>query len=95
MRYRDIRRYLKPYSMVSSRTTTINHAFAASIAPNDNYDEEKIRGALIVLGQDAVPEHLPEYQQLQEIRDQVIALLRKADGLAKIVREKSTGAQIG
>ena len=44
---------------------------------------------------DAVPEHLPEYQQLQEIRDQVIALLRKADGLAKIVREKSTGAQIG
>ena len=43
MRYKDIRRYLKPYSMVASRATTINHAFAACIAPCDKYDEEVMR----------------------------------------------------
>jgi 5-methylcytosine-specific restriction endonuclease McrA len=51
MRYKDIRRYLKPYSLVASRTTTINHAFAASIAPSDSYDEDRVRTALIALGQ--------------------------------------------
>ena len=52
MRYKDIRRYLKPYSMVASRATTINHAFAACIAPCDKYDEEVMRKAIIALGQD-------------------------------------------
>jgi hypothetical protein len=27
MRYEDIRRHLKRYSLVANRTTTINHAF--------------------------------------------------------------------
>ena len=52
MRYRDIRRFLKPYSIVASRTTTLNHAFAAAIAPCDSYDEEKMRVAIGLLGQD-------------------------------------------
>jgi len=52
MRFSDIRRYLKPYSMVAARSTTINHAFAAAIAPSDPYDESTIREAIKYLGQD-------------------------------------------
>ncbi len=176
MRYKDIRRFLKPYSMVASRTTTISHAFAASIAPSDTFDDQKVRMALTALGQDpdaelecaycgvlaetwdhvhatvqgkkfsgyglrvgnllpcckpcnsrkgnknwqtflhslpiseavrseresrivtylteygvkdTVPEHLPEYEQLQELRRQVLQLFREADELASIVRKKS------
>ena len=178
MRYRDIRRYLKPYSMIASRTTTINHAFAASIAPSDSYDEQRVREALAVLGQDpdtsllcaycgaeaetwdhvhatvkdkvfsgfghrignllpcckpcnskkgnkdwraflnslsipeslrkkresriddylnqycsidAIPEHLAEYHELQELRLKVLELIQKADQLATIVRRKAGG----
>jgi len=176
MRYKDIRRFLKPYSMVASRTTTISHAFAASIAPCDAFDDQRVRMALTVLGQDpdaelmcaycgakaetwdhvhatvqdkafsgyghrlgnllpcckpcnsskgnkswltflralpitealraeresristylaeygskdAIPGHLPEYEELQELRKQVLQLLRQADELASIVRRKS------
>ena len=42
MRYREIREHLRPYSVVAKRTTTINHAFAAVIAPSDAYDEGRI-----------------------------------------------------
>jgi hypothetical protein len=176
MRYKDIRRFLKPYSMVASRTTTISHAFAASIAPCDTFDDQMVRTALKMLGQDpdaelecaycgakaetwdhvhatvqdkkfsgyghrlgnllpcckpcnsrkgnkdwlvflrtlpiteafrveresriaaylaeygakdAVPEHLPEYEQLQELRRQVLQIFREADELASVVRRKS------
>jgi 5-methylcytosine-specific restriction endonuclease McrA len=178
MQYRDIRRYLKPYSIVASRTTTINHAFAACIAPFDTYDENRVREAITALGQnpdngllcvycgaeaetwdhvhatvkdkkfsgfghrvgnllpcckpcnskkgnktwrtflsslpmpeplrkeresridvylnqyclmDAIPEHLPEYQELQGLRCKVLELFRKADELASVVRSKSGG----
>ena len=179
MRFADIRRYLKPYSMVANRSTTINHAFAASIAPSDTYDEVRIRQALVLLGQnpdadlfcvycgakaetwdhvhatvkdkvfsghghrignllpcckpcnsqkgnknwrtflvglsrapdrihraqrieaylaaysvrDAVAVHLPEYQELQGLRQQVLALLAKADKLAGMVRAKTSAIQ--
>jgi hypothetical protein len=176
MRYKDIRRFLKPYSMVASRTTTISHAFAASIAPCDTFDDQRVRTALTKLGQDPdgelecaycgaraetwdhvhatvqdkkfsgyghrlgnllpcckpcnsrkgnkhwltflrtlpipeslraereshiaaylmeysvkdlVPEHLAEYEQLQELRRQVLQLFREADELASVVRKKS------
>lgn len=176
MRYKDIRRFLKPYSMVASRTTTVSHAFAASIAPCDAFDDGRVRAALKVLGQDPdtdlecaycgtraetwdhvhatvsnkkfsghghrlgnllpcckpcnsrkgnknwvvflrslpipdairaeresrittylaeyggkdlVPEHLPEYERLQELRSQVLQLFREADELAAVVRKKS------
>lgn len=52
MRYSTLRSHLKPYVIVSRRKTTINHAFAAAIAPSDDYDELRIREALAVLGQD-------------------------------------------
>jgi hypothetical protein len=175
MRYQDIRRYLKPYSIVVSRTTTINHAFAASIAPCDTFDDQRMRKAIVALGQDpdsplrcaycdgeaktwdhihatvrdkkfsghghrignllpccktcnskkgnkdwrtflhalcndaprnerearidaylksyctqdAIPEHLPEYKELQDLHRQVLELFKRADELASIVRAKS------
>jgi len=162
--------------MVASRTTTVSHAFAASIAPCDTFDDQTVRIAVTLLGQDpdaelecaycgaraetwdhvhatvqdkkfsgyghrlgnllpcckpcnsrkgnknwlvyleslpipepsrserarriaaylteygakdAIPEHLPEYAQLQELRSQVLQLFREADELASVVRRKS------
>jgi hypothetical protein len=48
---RSIRSHLKPYSIFQKRRTTINHAFASALAPNDNYDERVIDKALEILGQ--------------------------------------------
>jgi hypothetical protein len=164
--------------MVASRTTTINHAFAASIAPCDTFDDQRMRKAIVALGQDpdsalrcaycggeaetwdhihatvrdkkfsghghrignllpccktcnskkgnkdwrtflrtlrndarrnereacidaylksyctpdAIPEHLPEYKELQDLHRQVLELLKRADELASIVRGKSGAA---
>ena len=36
--------------------------------------------------QDVIPDHLPEYKQLLEIKQQVMELLAQADELAKIIR---------
>jgi hypothetical protein len=52
MRYSSIRSHLKPYDIVARRKTTINHAFAAAIAPSDTYDEHRVREAILALGQD-------------------------------------------
>lgn len=52
MRYPTIRNHLKPYVIVSRRKTTINHAFAAAVAPSDDYSDHAVRSALAVLGQD-------------------------------------------
>jgi hypothetical protein len=51
MRYSTLRNHLKPYVIVSRRKTTINHAFAAAIAPSDDYDEQRVRHAVELLGQ--------------------------------------------
>jgi 5-methylcytosine-specific restriction endonuclease McrA len=178
MRYKDIRRHLKAYSITASRTTTMNHAFAACIAPSDAYDDATVREGLGVLGQDPetnlvcaycgaeaetwdhvhatvkdkafsgfghrignllpcckpcnskkgnrdwraflnglampeplrrdresridaylkrycskdeIPDHLVEYQELQEILLKVLDLFKDADRLASIVRGKSGG----
>ena len=52
MRYKSIREHLRPYVIKARRQTTINHAFAAAVAPNDEYDEDRVRAAIIALGQD-------------------------------------------
>lgn len=52
MKYSDIKRHLATYSIYSKRKTTINHAFASSIAPCDPYSDERSRAAVIRLGQD-------------------------------------------
>ncbi|QBR39531.1 HNH endonuclease [Kerstersia gyiorum] len=55
MLYPSIRSHLTPYIIVKRRKTTINHAFAAAIAPSDEYSDERVRDAITVLGQD--PDH--------------------------------------
>jgi len=52
MHYSSIKQHLKPYGIVARRRTTINHAFAASVAPHDDFDDKRVREALIMLGQD-------------------------------------------
>jgi hypothetical protein len=52
LRYAAIRQHLKPYSIVARRSTTVNHAFAAAVAPCDAYEEQVVRAAVAKLGQD-------------------------------------------
>lgn len=51
MRLDSLKKHLVPYSMVSRRRTTINHAFAAAVAPFDSYDQRVARAAIGLLGQ--------------------------------------------
>lgn len=55
MKKATLKYHLKPYSIFTKRRTTINHAFASALAPNDQYDEKVIDDALRVLGQN--PDH--------------------------------------
>ena len=52
MHFSEIKKHLRPYSIFQKRRTTVNHAFAAAVAPCDDYDEDKIRQAIRTLGQD-------------------------------------------
>ncbi|MGJ0308824.1 HNH endonuclease [Aliarcobacter cryaerophilus] len=52
MKKEDIKKHLSIYSIYNKRKTTINHAFASSIAPIDLYNDTKIREALLFLEQD-------------------------------------------
>lgn len=52
MKKEAIKRHLKPYSIFTSRHTTINHAFSSALAMNDEYDESLIDQSLKLLGQD-------------------------------------------
>ena len=52
MKFSDIKRHLRPYVMVANRRTTINHAFAAAIAPCDEYDGQNVKEAIKALEQD-------------------------------------------
>ncbi|SRR5258706_1143783 len=51
MHYDDIKRHLSIYSIYKRRKTTVNHAFAAAIAPCDEFDEDVIIKAISALGQ--------------------------------------------
>lgn len=50
MKISSIKSHLRPYNMVAKRKTTINHAFASAIAPNDDYDERRVFEAMQSLG---------------------------------------------
>jgi 5-methylcytosine-specific restriction endonuclease McrA len=56
MHFSSVRSHLKPYVIVARRRTTINHAFAAAIAPSDIYDASNVKNAMLEIGQD--PEDL-------------------------------------
>lgn len=52
MRLKSIAQHLRPYRMLASRRTTVNHMFAAAVAPHDRYDEAWVREAVALLGND-------------------------------------------
>ncbi len=77
MRYSTVRNHLKPYGIVLRRKTTINHAFAAAIAPNDDYHEDRVREAIVVLGQDPDQDLLCAYcGALAQTWDHVFATVK-------------------
>jgi 5-methylcytosine-specific restriction endonuclease McrA len=52
MRVKDLKRHCAPYQIYARRKTTINHAFAAAIAPCDSFAEATVKEAMRALGQD-------------------------------------------
>ena len=52
MKLKSIATHLRPYRMYDRRRTTINHAFAAAVAPSDVYDEAEVAAAIQTLGLD-------------------------------------------
>lgn len=50
MKAKSIATHLRPYVMLARRRTTINHAFAAAVAPSDTYDESRVAEAIKTLG---------------------------------------------
>ena len=80
MRFEDIKRHLAPYSVFAKRKTTINHAFAAAIAPSDYFDAAIVRKAIEVLGQNPTEELRCVYcDDLAETWDHVYATVRNSE----------------
>jgi 5-methylcytosine-specific restriction endonuclease McrA len=79
MRFADIKRHLLPYAIYQRRKTTINHAFAASIAPSDVFDAETVKHAIRLLGQNPDEELLCVYcDEPAETWDHVFATVRQS-----------------
>jgi len=78
MKANTIRTHFKPYQILGKRKTTINHAFASVIAPNDAYDEELLAEAIRVLGQDPHDDLMCAYcgQNPAETWDHVVGLVK-------------------
>lgn len=78
MHYSKIKNHLKPYAIVARRKTTINHAFASAVAPNDEYIPELVKSAMRDLGQD--PESLccVYCDEPAETWDHVFAIVKDA-----------------
>jgi hypothetical protein len=79
MRYSDIIRHLNPYGIVAHRKTTINHAFAAAVAPCDKFDEQRVREAITLLGQNPDSDLYCVYcGERAETWDHVFAMVQKS-----------------
>lgn len=77
MKIKSIQYYLQAYSIFRKRQTTINHAFASAIAPNDSYNQKAIREAVEMLGQDPEADlHCVYCDNLAETWDHVFGLVR-------------------
>ena len=80
MKIKDIKRHLQPYSIINKRSTTINHAFASAIAPNDSYNEKKIKRAIETLGQDPANDLFCVYcGKLAETWDHAFGLVKDSN----------------
>jgi hypothetical protein len=68
-------------------------AFLAGVSASDTERKEREDRIDAYLyrysANDVIPDHLPEYRELQDIRQQVLTLLGEADRLANIVRSKN------
>lgn len=51
MRAVDIKRMLRPYSILAQRKTTMTNAFVSAIAPTDRYDPSSVSEGMAALGQ--------------------------------------------
>lgn len=78
MKRESLRNHLRAYSILGRRKTTINHAFASAIAPNDEYDDQLVIEALLALGQDPDAELKCAYcnQNSAETWDHVFGLVK-------------------
>ncbi len=80
MKKHSIKFHLSQYSISQKRKTTINHAFASAIAPVDDYDEDLLKTALQLLGQDSDGELNCVYCGLQaETWDHLIGLVKNGE----------------
>lgn len=52
MKLQSINSHLQPYSILRKRKTTVAHAFASALAPNDPFDQTVVLSALSDLEQD-------------------------------------------
>jgi hypothetical protein len=79
MRLKSIALHLQPYRMLSNRRTTINHMFAAAVAPHDQYAEARVREAMVLLGNDPDCDLACAYcGATAETWDHVFATVRKS-----------------
>ena len=79
MKIKSIKHHLQPYSIMGKRETTINHAFASAIAPNDSYDEKIIKEAVKTLEQNPDEDLLCAYcGDLAETWDHVFGLVKNS-----------------
>ena len=88
MKIESIKYHLQAYSIMRKRQTTINHAFASAIAPNDNYYEKIIREAIEMLGQNPEKDLFCVYcGDLAETWDHVFGLVKnyKFSGYGHII----------
>jgi HNH endonuclease len=77
MKKETIKKHLRPYSIYQKRKTTIVHAFASALSVADNYDENNISQALMLLGQDPNKDLLCAYcNQMAETWDHIIAVVK-------------------
>jgi hypothetical protein len=79
MRFDDIKRHLAPYAIYARRKTTVNHAFAAAIAPSDDFDPDVVKHAIRLLGQNPDEELRCVYCDARaETWDHVFATVRES-----------------
>src|SRR5437870_262374 len=78
MKRKSIRKYLRPYSIIGQRKTTVNHTFASAIAPTDIYDDAIVAEAIRALGQDPDDDLLCAYCDDNEADtwDHVVGLVK-------------------
>ncbi len=77
MKKESIKTHLQSYSIMKKRQTTINHAFASAIAPNDLYDANVLKEAIVLLGQDSEKDLFCVYcDESAETWDHVFGLVK-------------------